>query len=264
MAVDQEDKQFLLEAIKEVLTPEQLKDILGPQAAPEPPAPEPIKMTIGGQEFSFKDTKEVEEKFNAFVAQASQLAAQPPAPAKPQASVTGDDAPSFDFNTYTELMTQGKITDGFRHAMMAVPEFRQTMEATRHMSAQLAAYQFKERHPELSSAPPQVGSVIEQVRQSLNLPFSADGLDAAYALATHRGMIPQTQTQTQQTQTQTQTQNPPPQAQNNPYLGANGQLAPPPTVSRSGDNSFGGYTEEALEAMTPAQLEALIRKLSPR
>jgi hypothetical protein len=256
-----------------------------------PPAPTPIKMNIAGQDMEFSSLADAEAKMNEVVKLAAAHIQQNSQVQKPQATVTGDEAPGFAYDKYVDLMQNGKVQEGISYVLQHDPNYKETIKLAQEANQKLAAYEFRDRHKELIGLPPNqgaaVGQAIAQVRTQFNLPATADGLEAAYLLAQQRGLIPnfaqappqnQAQPQNQPNQqhnpwAQPQQQAPVPQnmgfypqntnqpPNNNPYLAQNGTFAPPPVIGRGGDNSMQQMTEDQLEALSLPQLEALMKKM---
>lgn len=241
-----EDQDFLREAIKQVLdegkTPE----------APPPAAPSKLKMNIAGQEYEFDSAEDAGRKMTEFVHRASQMTQPPPPAAKPTATVSGNDAPEFNMDVYAEYMQNGKVTDGLDYWLKSnvgagVKDLKEKLAKVDELNNTLAVYQFRDRHPEFAKLDPSAGQAIEHVRKSLNLPFSAEGLDAAYFYAQQRGFVKAP------AQEQAAPATPEPQKPN--------MLAPAPHISRSGDTNQ-GLSMDDMENMSIEQLEKTIGLLA--
>lgn len=257
----------------------------GQSGVPAQPAPQPITVNIQGQPVTFRDQADLEAQLNA-TAEAlrqQQAAVPPPAPAPvPQGSrVTDDEDSGFKNDEYIRLMNEDPLK-ATRYAMNHLifggrvdnPEevLREMLVQQAATRRQLATYQFREAHREIPLEDPRVLNTLEQVRNQLNLPFSPEGLEASYALAVQKGMLPdfrQIVANQQQQQGQQQPQNPyapppvygaqgyspTPQPQQNPYLQA------PPSVGRSAQFS-NPVTADDIENMSADQLASLLNKLS--
>lgn len=240
-----EDQDFLREAIKQVLdegkTPEPIQ---------APPAK--LKMNIAGQEYEFENAEDAGRKMTEFVHRASQMTQAPPPAAKPTATVSGNDAPEFNMDVYAEYMQNGKVTDGLDYWLKSnvgagVQDLKAKLAKVDELNNTLAVYQFRDRHPELSKLDPTAGQAIEHVRKSLNLPFNAEGLDAAYFYARDRGFIKAPVQETVPV---------PVPAEKTPNM-----LAPAPHISRSGDANQ-GLSMDDMENMSIEQLEKTIGLLA--
>jgi hypothetical protein len=245
-----EDQDFLKKYIAETL-----QEMNGGQAAPPPAqsAPEPMKVNIAGQEYEFKDAAELGQKMTEFVHRAQQMA-QPPAPQQiPQATVKGNDAPDFDYEHYSTLVTKDVpkgLEYGFKAAFgVDANQLKEKLAKIDELNNTLAVYQFRDRHPELAKMDPSAGQAIDHVRRTLNLPFNAEGLDAAYYYAQQRGMIKAPVQEIPQEKA--------------PEQKTPAMLAPTPHISRSGDTNQ-GYGIDDMENMSIEQLERLIGKMAPR
>jgi hypothetical protein len=252
-----EDHELLKGMIAEVMAGDKKEDP-APVAAP---APQKIKMNIAGQEMEFDSLDDVSAKMTEVVKIAQSHIAATPTPKKVEATVTGDDAPGFNYDKYAELMTAGKITDGIGMVVRELPEFKQLRDTALQATTKLAAFEFKANHPELATLAPQViqgvAGAIQKTQSKYNLSTSSDGLEAAYYLAQRDGLIPDFKTPV-----------PPPVPQNvpqnNPYLDAYGNMAAPPVVNRGGDNLSMQITEDQMEAMDEHQLAQLISRWENR
>lgn len=237
-------KEYILEVMKTV--PGATPAVPVPPAAPEP---QPLKMQIGGQEYTFKDATEAQAQINQVLQLAQQEVVKsrqtaPPPPAK----VAGDDAPSFNMDKYASLI-QEDVPKGLEYGLQSVfgvenpgKAFRDLLQKTQEVTQKLAIYEFQDRHPELKGQLAEVGGTIDNIRRSLNLGFDANGLDAAYVFGVQKGLI---KAQAPQTPAAPEPVNP--------------HLAPLPNVSRGGDNNL-NLLEEQVEEMSIPQLEALQRK----
>jgi hypothetical protein len=264
----------------------------GQTGVPSQPAPQPITVNIQGQPVTFRDQADLEAQLNA-TAEAlrqQQAAVPPPAPAPvPQGSrVTDDEGSGFKNDEYIRLMNEDPLK-ATRYAMNHLifegkvdnPEevLREMLVQQAATRRQLAAYQFREAHREIPLEDPRVLNTLEQVRNNLNLPFSSDGLEAAYALAVQKGMLPDFRQVAANQQQQQQGQQQPQQQQNpyNPYAPppvygapgfpsgppspANPYLQAPPSVGRSAQFS-NPVTADDIENMSADQLASLLNKLS--
>jgi len=153
----------------------------------------------------------------------------------------------------------------------------------------IAAYQFKENHPEFPGGK-QHADTIDNVRQQMGLPYDLNGIEAAYHVAQQRGFLPNFTAQAQQTnflqqqaqalqsgQVQDMSQVNPylngpvdPRAWNggfgqitantnpsNPYAN-NPYLQAPPSVNRNAPYNFGPGVDP--EAMSIEQIEQVFQR----
>lgn len=246
----------------------------GNSAAVAAPAPAgPITVNIQGQPVTFRDQADLEAQLNQ-TAQA--IRNQQPAPQPPQdlgihgARVSGrdNDTNAFSPDKYIELMNKDP-RDATNYALShmlfdgqvddAASLIRESMVSSATQARQLAAYQFRDSHREVPIENPQVGQTIDNVRKQLNLPFTEQGLDAAYAYAVNKGFLPdfrnsqnQQQQAPQQPQQFQQPQQPVPQ---NSYLNA------PPAPGRNTSGSI-PVTEADLDDMSIDQLKRLMTRMT--
>lgn len=239
-------------------------------------APQPIQLNIQGQTYTFKDQAELEAQLNQVAIAQRQAAVQPPPAPAPQVSggrVTGDEDSSFSNEEYIRLMNEdprkatkyalshvlfdGKVED-------PTELLRETMVAQAATNRQLAVYQFKDAYKEIPIENPQVGNAIEQIRTELGLPFTPQGLEAAYLFGVGKGRLPDFKAvAANQQQQQSQTPQYQPQVPYNSYQQQQGQnpyLNAPPAPGRSTTASV-PVTEEQIENMSVEQLAKLMYRL---
>ena len=270
-----------------------------PTATPAPVASGPITVNIQGQPVTFRDQADLEAQLNATAQTIRQQMQAPPPEPKPEpigGRVTNDEGGStFSHEEYVRLMNKdpreatnyvlshtlfdGKVDN-------AADLLRETMLQTAQANRQLAAFQFRASHSEIPVDNPQVGGTIEQIRTQLGLPFTNQGLEAAYAYAVQKGALPDFRqiAAAQQNQAQAHTAAgqqpqygaPQPQTWNGQNLYAplpgqpqynapapqsqNPYLAPPPVAGRSQQIST-PVTVDDLDNMSADQLAALLNKL---
>lgn len=265
-----------------------------PQPAPQPAA-QPITLNVNGQPVTFKDQADLEAQLNQFAAQYNQLQQQvstQPTPDPRGTRVSGrDDDQGFSRDEYIRLMNEdplGASNYALSHLIFEgkvdnpAEIIRETLIDNARIGRQLAAYQFRDIHSEVPLEDPRVGNTIETVRRQLNLPFTTEGLEAAYAYSVQKGHLPdfrllqQAQQQQQQGQQGQQGQpgqqfQQPPQPQfqapvqnpggfqispQNPYLQG------PPSMTRSASTPALPVTEGQIEDMSLDQLRKLMDKLN--
>lgn len=285
--------ELIRQNVEEVLA-ESNRSKAEPTATPVAPAAGPITVNIQGQPVTFRDQADLEAQLNATAAAIRQQAATPPpAPEPTGGRVTDDSGSTFSNDEYVRLMNEdprkaqnyvlshtlfdGKVDN-------AAELLRETMIQTAQANRQLAAFQFKQTHGEIPVENPQVGGVIEQARTQLGLPFTAQGLEAAYAYAVQKGALPDFRTIAAAQQNQYAAQGQPPQQQpqqpaapnynnfggQNLYPSLPGQPAPvapqnpylqaPPTSGRSQQMTT-PVTLDDLDNMSTDQLATLLNRL---
>jgi hypothetical protein len=233
---------------------------------------QPISVNIQGQTYTFRDQADLEAQLNQ-VALAQRQAIKPPEPEPVKLTgsrVSGDEDSGFSNEEYIRMMNEDprKATKyALSHLLfdgkVENPEelLRETMIQQATTNRQLATYQFKDAYRDVPIEDPRVGGTLEEVRKSLNLPFTAEGLEAAYMYSVGKGRLPDFRqiayNQQQQAAQQQAPQYQPPQQQQsyNPYLAA------PPAPGRSNSPSI-PVTMEQIEDMPIEQHASLLRKLS--
>jgi hypothetical protein len=255
-----------------------------------------MNLTVQGQQYSFENPQQLEETltttFNQFQSRIQELEAAGATPA-------ANDEPKFDNKVFIEKMSQDPIG-----AMDYADQFRgkekdQQIETLQNEVQQqnytMAAYQFKENHPEFM-ANPQGHQVLRTIMQQNGWDMTYGNLEAALALGQQRGQFPtraefnnyvaqqQQAQQAQQQQAQVpdltpfaqppQQQQVPPQPNQYPQVPAGAVQNPlqaqfsapaPPPPQVGGPAAPGvipaNFVEQA-ENMTPDQLQAAIQSMT--
>lgn len=265
--------------------------------------PAPLQLNVGGQVFSYKDKAELEASLNNFVGATGQKFAElqqqidsAQQPTGKGAYVSGDEpANAWDDAQFVKHMTESP-REGFNYwinhelfdgkSQNPVADLKESLQNTELTKRSIAAYQFKENHPEFPGGA-QFAQKIDEIRQQMGLPYDVNGLDAAYLVGMQRGFLPnfyQIQQQQQQAaamaaqQGQTtqdipwgQQQQPWQQAQMDPRqfnggFGMNGQmpvtqnpyLAPPPGVNRNAP--FAPQGQVNYDDLSTEQIEAIFAR----
>lgn len=158
--------------------------------------PQPIALDINGQRLQFANPEELSRSIQGMVNEFNQrLSAQPQAPAPQNNQVSGQDEPQFDLNRFVEKMTTNPV-DAFNY----VDEYRfkgqnpyekaiKAADDVETIKKSLAAYQFRDAHPEFQGNP-RNASILQGIMQQAGLPQDVNGLEAAYSLAVVRGLMP--------------------------------------------------------------------------
>lgn len=288
-ASNQDFEQYLRETVQNVIKETQQAQ----PGAQQTVQATPLELNIGGQTFNYKDKAELEAALNTFVQKTSQTVAElqqkastVPQNVDPNAErfVTGDDEPQWDDSQFVKLMTDSPKS-GFEYAFNQlffggasenpVEDIKRTFQDMEATKRTIAAYQFKENHPEFPGGA-DFANKIDTIRQEMGLPYDYNGLEAAYLVGMQRQQLPnfytmqQQQLAQQQTQQQNQNQtgygytgyNPQQQQQwqggfgqtNNPYL-----QAPPGLTRNSGTNQA---PQTNFEDMSLEQLEQVIARIN--
>ena len=160
-----------------------------PPATPAPASG--VTLMVDGQPYTFQNAEEasaaVQETLN------QQRAANQAQPAATPDTPKPDDKPAFDQNQYVSLMGSDPVgaanyIDQFRDNAVEgdMQALKDKVQTTDRM---LAAYQFKDSHPEFAFM--QNGAqVIETIMKTSNWDFSPNNLEAALAIAQSRGQLP--------------------------------------------------------------------------
>jgi hypothetical protein len=173
------------------------------QAGGEDPAPTPtpsqIKMNIAGQERSFNSTEEASEFMNATLAAQQQAIAAAQAQVHQGTKVTADDQmkaptrPKADINEFANRLRDDPAAafdyvDEMRYGGNPVKIMQELYAKQQAQEQVLAAYQFRDDHPEFPRTPENAQALM-QIVQAHNLPFTYDGLELAYSVARQRGLV---------------------------------------------------------------------------
>lgn len=160
---------------------------------------------------------------------------------------SGEDgiAKAFDF-ALSHMFFDGKVPN-------AAKQIANVLQKAAQNDNDLTVLRFKEAHPELPRTQ-EAATIIDNVRQRYNLPFSVDGLDAAYALAVHNKLL------TVEPVANTQSQAPAQQTQQ-----SNSQFVSPPMSRQSGSTVYQPTPEqeEQLWNMPMEKLQQMFFKLHP-
>ena len=226
--------------------------------------PEPLKINVGGQEYNFENQEKLSQALNQMVQgysnQMAQLQAQLEAVPQPGQQVQGEDTPQFDMKQYVQMMEKDPLkaaeyVDSHRYFNGKVENpstvIRESLIKSAELERVVAAYQFKDAHPEYQPTP-QNAQKIEQIRQALNLPATFDGLEAAYATAITKGFLPDPRMEQMKQQMQQQFNG---QQQQAP------RFAPPPVPSNQGLSSGMQLSMDAAEDLSADQIASILNKI---
>jgi hypothetical protein len=237
--------------VREVVAEENAKN--APANTQVQPQPEPLTLTVAGQTFSYNNKAELEAAVNRFAVEASnkigELSQQahanqiaPNVNSVPDGSYVTGNEPVWKNEEFIEKMTKDP-REGLRHWLNhevfdgksedPAGDIKRALTETELTKRTIAAYQFKENHPEFPGGQ-QAAQVIEQIRTSMGLPYDYNGIEAAYLIGMQRGALPDYRTayqaqqyQAQQTQAQAQSmqagQGP---SNSNPFVTQPGQMDP--------------------------------------
>lgn len=206
--------------VREVVAEENAKS--APVNTQVQPQAEPLTLTVAGQTFSYNNKAELEAAVNNFAhaasnkigelsqaAQASQVV-----PQVADGSYVSGNEPVWSNDEFVSKMTKDP-RDGLNHWLNyelfdgksenPSEDLKRALTETELTKRTIAAYQFKENHPEFPGGQ-QAAAIIDQVRKNMNLPYDYNGIEAAYLVAMQRGALPDYRTQFQAQQYQAQQQ----------------------------------------------------------
>jgi len=256
----------------------------GDKQVETPVTPAPIEVTIGGQPYKFKDAAELSGAIERTIAQAqAEIQASKASQAPIRSEVTGDDKPDWSLEGFVQKMTTDP-RDAFEMVLAHKLGVEKPFEHLKEMAAQakevelikktLAVEQFKSLHPEFPIGHAGAANLLEKVREDLNLPFDARGLEAAYFMAANqypdfRQLVAQNAQQLHQTQQDRQANVAQPQdwnSQRQPFAqqSQNPYLMPPPSPGRlSADTPLSDPFADA-DKLTTKQIEEIFAKATRR
>lgn len=236
--------------------------LLNANEQPAQPVQQEVEIPIQGTKLKFKNLEEVGTKvadivknYQSILAENAALKAQ--SQVRPTEQNDTGKKTKVSNEEFTNLVQQGP--DGVAKAMKywlnaeffdgTQPDAAQAMKTILQQAVanatDLTVLRFKDAHPEFPRSA-EAGQAVEQVRQRYNLPFTSDGLEAAYAIARQHNLIQVEQPKQEQTQ-QTQTQQ---------------HFASPPMSRQSASTAVQPNTsqEEKLWDLPMDQFEKLFRK----
>lgn len=248
----------------------------GVPATPQPGSPQAVTLNIGGKPMTFASQKDLEDAMNAVLvesnnqirtAQELALNAQkngapttlapvtPPDDFKNRFFAAMDADPEAALDMYMDRRFLGKEAGG-----QSIEVLRQSAIGSAQNTQLSAVNSFRSANPEFN---PQQGPALDQIRTSLNLPITPEGLDAAYAYGLKRGVFqvpapPVFNGQNQGVQPQIQSYN----AYGQPVVQAG---VPTPGRFGSPQNSnydipaLDPYVQNTIEGLDTKQLETLMR-----
>lgn len=283
-------EKFVREEAQKALA-EQLKGT-NPNPPTTPSAPEPLKVKIAGQEFTFKDTDELSSAMEKTLMQARQELEAARTPKPEPVGVKGDDAPDWSTDSFIEKFTKDprQALEYALQDMLGVEKpidfLKEKAAETEMIKRTISAEQFKQKHPEFPWESLQAAQYVEKVREEMGLPYDTKGLEAAYYVALNndmnfRGLVQQKYNAISQNQVQSHPHGheeapnfsrPTPQpinsAQNwnggmNFNPGVNPYLMAPPTVGRTSHEPSPSQNIN-YDELSPEQIEKIFANLPRR
>lgn len=175
----------------------------GGQPPQQQAAPSGIKLNLFGQEREFKDASEVGKSIEQLVANYNGLLQQAQAVIQQQAQQPVQE-PKQDALNMDEFVNkiQKDPADAFNYAFqtkygVGMDYLVERARKTDELEGAMTAIQFKDMNPGFVPTP-QNANVLEQIRQGLGLPYTADALSAAFVYGRERGAFGPPQQQQQQ------------------------------------------------------------------
>jgi hypothetical protein len=159
-----------------------------------------LKLNIGGQERTFASPEDVQKYVNDSI-EATKAAAQQAIAAAhlPGQRVTAEDqdktpkVPKIDLEAYAKALQENPL---LAHQMVDQARFggdptvimREMWQRQQAQEQVLAAYQFRDVHPEFQRNP-ENAEALTNIMQQFKLPFTVDGLEMAYSVAKEKGLV---------------------------------------------------------------------------
>jgi hypothetical protein len=229
--------------------------------------PQSFKVVLGGQEQTFTSMDELQKSVNAQLEQARKDAAEARGVAAGVTQLAGQhvtahqmaaapEVPKPDLGEFAKLLEKDvqaafNYVDRFRFGTDNVAGVVQQLWQRQQAQEQvLAAYQFRENHPEYARTA-ENAQALQQVMQTYQMPLTYDNLEMAYALAQQKKLIHVGQTEEGELE--------PGPTQGPRYPSQPTNVAPPSVGRRAGGDAAPDYLAQA-EDMEADQLAALISK----
>jgi hypothetical protein len=189
---DQQFQEFVQEvagAVAPVLQQQQ-QTAVPPGTTQQPAAtPQPIQLSVDGQQYQFASQAELEQTlpntFQQVRSKINDLEGAAPTQEQPQQT--------FDNKLFMEKMGTDPVAamdymDSFRKTEKDA-EIENLQQRVQQQDYTMAAYQFKEQHPEFA-ANPQGHNVLRGIMQQNGWDLTYGNLEAALAIGQMRGMFP--------------------------------------------------------------------------
>jgi hypothetical protein len=161
-----------------------------------------VKLNIGGQERTFASAEDVQKYVNDTIA-ATQAAAQQAVTTAmqnlPGQRVTANQqdqlpqVPKIDLEAYAKALQENpllahQLVDQARFGGDPTMIMREMWQRQQAQEQVLAAYQFRDVHPEFQRNP-ENAEALTNIMQQFKLPFTVDGLEMAYSVAKEKGLV---------------------------------------------------------------------------
>lgn len=175
----------------------------------EPAKPSEFKLNIGGQERTFASQEDVSQYVNDMLEAQRRAAAEAiqnlPGQRVTAGQQTTEPVPIPDLDEFAKRLKENpaeafNYVDKFRYGVDNPAQIlREIWQKQQVQEQTLAAYQFRDDHPEFVRTPENAQTLMQLVQQN-GLPFTYDGLELAYSVGKERGLL---KTQDQQNQRST-------------------------------------------------------------
>lgn len=224
-----------------------------------PPAQTGFKMNIAGNEYSFTTPEEASAAMNNLLLQQQQLREQQNNQGR---KVTSDETPAFDMKTYVDKMASNPMDAaeyldearfGVKNPSQVFKSMMQKQQEQEQQNAmlarELASYQFIQTHPDYIVSTENANAIDQMVKQH-QLPWTPQGLEAAYLIAKQKGLMKAEEAPAPQAPVYT----PQTQAPYNPYTAA------PPVASRTPTaESVPGWASD-VDGLSLEQIETIMKR----
>ena len=163
----------------------------GVPATPALDASEPVKLNIFGQEREFKDLSEISTAVEGLVKEYQAAVANPQVVVAPQ-PLGPAEPPKVDLDEFVNRI-QKDPGDAFDFALkskygVGLDYLLNQARRTEEIEGALTVIQFKEMNEDYTPNP-QNTQILNGIRANLGLPFSVQGLSAAYAVGKQYGLF---------------------------------------------------------------------------
>jgi len=221
---------------------------------------EPVKLNLGGQEYTFSSQEEMQATLNnafASVAQNQAVLLQQleEATQKQGGGQSNDPAsPQFDKDKFVKLISENPIAafdyvDEMRYGPAKVaPAIQQELSRLQNVEATMTAYRFTQSHPEFENTNDNAAK-LRAIAQNLKLGMDYESLEAAYTVGKSYGVFGQPQQQ-QNTQPDTGSR----------FGQQSQQFTAPPQINRGGNSFQDNDVEAYVNTLTDAQLRQIMEQ----
>lgn len=201
------DEVQLSDEYRALVTQEVNKALAAAQAPGTQPTaqttPEGYKVNLWGQEQTFKDSAELQDFLEKFMQNAMEsVKPAPQAAAQPQAQ--NPSRPRVEVEKYVELLAKDPLeAERYKNLqvygvedpiMLVASQVAQLKQSQQQTYLHSVAEQFKKLTPDFPVDDPQAGIALSSAAQRLNIPMTAEGLQATWNhLKATQGYVPKGQ-----------------------------------------------------------------------